>query len=103
MSGFGRLGDKMKTFIKVRKQTEEYKLAQVHCNKCGERCDFDMQKDWASMEVNWGFYSQKDLEKHAWDLCESCYDVFVETFKIPIGRFEYDLVSRSTGVDLDEE
>lgn len=77
----------MRTFEKKTKEVHE--IAQVHCNKCGVRCDFKVHKDHASIDVNWGYHSNKDMEKHCWDLCEDCYDSIVKTFVIPVDTFEY--------------
>ena len=30
-----------------------------------------------------GYFSEKDGERHSFDLCESCYDDLLRTFRIP--------------------
>jgi len=32
----------------------------------------------------WGYFSEKDGERHSFDLCEDCYDAMIKNFKIPI-------------------
>lgn len=32
----------------------------------------------------WGYFSDKDLEIHQFDMCEDCYNKLVQTFVIPI-------------------
>lgn len=76
----------MKCYITKTKECQE--LERVHCNKCAIRCDSNVEKDWASIEIKWGYFSNKDLRKDSWDLCEKCYDEFIKTFKIPIDTEE---------------
>ena len=33
-------------------------------------------------EYSWGFFSNKDGERHAFDLCEKCYDEWIGSFMI---------------------
>lgn len=71
-------------------------LATLRCNKCGETIKEAAQQgvdgvvaytakesECFSAEVNWGYWSKKDTERHEWELCEGCYDAFVATFAIP--------------------
>lgn len=71
-------------------------VATLRCNKCGETIsEAKRQEDDGviaytvrevecfSAEVRWGYWSQKDTERHEWELCERCYDAFVATFAIP--------------------
>ena len=37
-----------------------------------------------SADCEWGYFSEKDGERHHFDLCESCYDDLVSSFKIPV-------------------
>ena len=37
-----------------------------------------------SVEYNWGYFSNKDCERHILDLCEECYNQIVKEFKIPV-------------------
>ena len=34
--------------------------------------------------VQWGYFSEKDGEVHDFDLCESCYDKWIGSFRIPV-------------------
>ena len=40
-------------------------------------------RDRLHIEKSWGYFSGKDGEIHSFDLCESCYDLLVQEFKIP--------------------
>ncbi len=59
----------------------------VRCNNCGK--DIKTNKDIAvegllSLNVDWGYFSEKDGEVHEIDICEECYDKWISQFKIPI-------------------
>ena len=36
-----------------------------------------------SVDYTWGYFSDKDGERHSFDLCESCYDELLRSFRIP--------------------
>lgn len=61
-------------------------LQEVKCNKCGKNMCFNkniITEGTFSVDYIWGFFSDKDGQKHAFDLCEKCYDEFIKTFIIP--------------------
>ena len=33
---------------------------------------------------DWGFFSEKDLVRHEFDVCEQCYDKLIAEFQIPV-------------------
>lgn len=41
-----------------------------------------------SASCEWGYFSEKDGERHHFDLCESCYDDLVSSFKYPLTQSE---------------
>lgn len=64
---------------------EELKF--VKCNKCGKELKKgnDMVLEGVcQLKIKWDYFSDKDGEIHAFDLCEKCYDEFVKTFAIPL-------------------
>ena len=57
------------------------------CNKCGKEIlvkNGVSEEDVLSVQKRWGYFSKKDNDVHEFDLCEACYDKWIETFKIPI-------------------
>lgn len=65
----------------MRKNTE------IYCNACGRRIEKKgevLQEDILHVEKSWGYFSKKDTEHHTFDLCEECYDKFIQTFVVPI-------------------
>ncbi len=80
----------MKITKKVQKTIEE--LDDIKCNKCGKSClNYpDMintvrtaDYEFATLQAQWGYWSNKDDEAHESHLCEKCYDEIIATFKIP--------------------
>lgn len=66
------------------KETKEIK--KIICNKCGREISAEngMTKEGVfSVDYVWGYFSDKDGERHSFDLCESCYDEMLRGFLIP--------------------
>ena len=56
------------------------------CNCCGKNIKIvrGIQKeDVLCVSKDWGYFSEKDMERHCFIICESCYDNWVSGFKIP--------------------
>ncbi len=67
------------------KETKDVK--KIVCNKCGKEItvvDGRAEEGVFSADVAWGYFSEKDGEKHSFDLCESCYDKIIASFRIPV-------------------
>jgi len=66
---------------------EAKELEIIICNKCGKEIKVHNdvpEEDSIEIQKRWGYFSKKDNEEHAFDLCEKCYDEFVADFQIPI-------------------
>ncbi len=66
---------------------ETKKLKKIICNKCGKEIlvENDVpEKDVLCVQQRWGYFSEKDNEVHHFDLCEECYDKWIQTFQIPV-------------------
>lgn len=60
---------------------------KVLCNKCGKelkQINGILHEDGLFVRKDWGFFSDKDLQIHKFNLCESCYDYMISEFVIPI-------------------
>lgn len=69
------------------KNKDNNELSKVCCNKCGKKMKVKngiIMEGNFSVEYNWGYFSNKDCERHIIDLCEECYDNIIEEFKIPV-------------------
>ena len=59
----------------------------VFCNKCGrelKKINGILHEDGLFIKKDWGFFSDKDLQIHTFNLCEMCYDQMIQEFVIPI-------------------
>lgn len=62
------------------------------CNGCGKTLaseNGELREDALLVEWNWGYFSGKDGETHAFCLCESCYDAVTAQFALPVTVKEY--------------
>lgn len=70
------------------KETKEIKeVGRIFCNQCGKEIPVvngQAQAGVFSAEYSWGYFSEKDGEKHSFELCEDCYDAMVKKFCIPV-------------------
>ena len=62
---------------------EERVLSKVVCNGCGREIPL-RGADYFHAEKTWGYFSEKDGERHTFDLCEDCYDEMIRDFRIPV-------------------
>lgn len=65
----------------MRKDTE------IYCNGCGRKIEFRgevCREEILCVEKKWGYFSNKDGERHSLDLCEECYDRLIEKLSIPV-------------------
>lgn len=53
-------------------ETEE--IVDVICDSCGASCNTEYGAEFMSLSANWGFFSNKDLEKWEAHICEKCVD-----------------------------
>lgn len=59
----------------------------IFCNMCGK--DINKNKgifteDFLEGYKEWGYFSDKDLEVHRFNLCEGCYGDLIQSFKRPV-------------------
>lgn len=70
----------------MRKNADK-KNMQVYCNCCGQQMkvqDGILMEGVAPVQIDWGFFSEKDGETHRFDLCESCYKKVTDCFLVPV-------------------
>lgn len=66
---------------------EMKQVEKIVCNRCGKEIIVKngiLVEEVLSVQKRWGYFSNKDNEVHEFDLCEECYDEWIETFKIPV-------------------
>lgn len=57
--------------------------------------------DYLHIEKAWGYFSSKDLTGHAFNVCEDCYDKWIQKFKIPVEEFPVDEVHNYTEEEIE--
>lgn len=68
------------------------KIKMLKCNCCGKtfQIENEMIKEGVfQAQWEWGYFSEKDGERHSFCLCEACYDKIVNTFTVPVQVEEY--------------
>lgn len=59
----------------------------MHCNSCGKILKVEngiLKEDAFEATKEWGYFSEKDMEVHHFNLCEECYNKLIAEFKIPV-------------------
>ena len=79
----------MRNYEKIMKESE--RLQKTICNRCGKEITVTKgvpEEEVLEVEKRWGYFSDKDGQTDCFDLCEACYDEWVNGFLIPIERSE---------------
>ncbi len=63
---------------------------EIICNCCkkviqGQKAPY---AEFLHVQKQWGYFSNKDGEKQEFDVCEACYDKWLESFQIPAKKTE---------------
>ena len=56
------------------------------CNCCGKEIKIEQgiqKEDVLEVVKDWGYFSEKDAERHKFIICEDCYDKWISGFRIP--------------------
>ncbi|NLC17934.1 MAG: hypothetical protein GX757_01725 [Clostridiales bacterium] len=59
----------------------------MRCNCCGRALKVEngiLKEDAFEATKEWGYFSERDLEVHHFNLCEDCYNKLISEFKIPV-------------------
>lgn len=60
---------------------------QLFCNVCGKELKIEkgiLKEGVFEATKEWGYFSQKDLEIHCFQMCEECYNEMIAKFVIPV-------------------
>lgn len=75
----------MRTYeVRERKEKE---LVKVVCNACAKEIPLERKEIWTDYfhgEKTWGYFSEKDGKRESFDLCQSCYEKLVKSFRINV-------------------
>lgn len=76
----------MRQYRHIQKTEEVKKIEKMICNQCGKEIPVvngQAQEGVFSVDYTWGYFSEKDGERHSFELCEKCYDAMLKRFQIP--------------------
>lgn len=68
----------------------QHASSEVYCNCCGRKINsernssINLGEDYLHVEKAWGYFSNRDLTTHTFNMCEACYEKLIASFKIPI-------------------
>ena len=60
---------------------------RLFCNVCGKELKIErgiLKEGVFEATQEWGYFSDKDIEVHQFDICEHCYDKMIDSFEIPV-------------------
>lgn len=72
------------------KRAENINLSEeipICCNSCGKNLKVEngiLKEDAFEATKEWGYFSERDMEVHHFNLCEECYDKLISEFQIPV-------------------
>lgn len=75
----------------MRKYNERQELEKVLCNQCKKELRVEngiVKEGCFSVQYSFDYFSQKDGEKHKFDICECCYDQWTKQFFLPPEKCE---------------
>lgn len=76
----------MRQYHHIKKTEEIKEISKMICNQCGKEIPVvngQAREGVFSADVTWGYFSEKDGERHSFELCEECYDALLKGFRIP--------------------
>lgn len=59
----------------------------ILCNSCGKELKKEngiLMEDAFEATKEWGYFSNRDMQVHHFNLCEECYEKMIADFKIPV-------------------
>ncbi|OON97690.1 MAG: hypothetical protein ATN36_02690 [Epulopiscium sp. Nele67-Bin005] len=72
----------------LKQKARRSKRQLERCNCCGQGIEqvatSGVYIDYLHVKKEWGYFSKKDLTLHQFNICEACYDKWINSFTIPI-------------------
>jgi len=73
--------------IKEKQTIEKEVTIETKCNNCGCTCTVGRYQ---SFDIDWGYYSNYDMQTWFFDLCEDCLTKLSRNFVIPVDKKDID-------------
>lgn len=73
------------------RKCENEKLQKVICNRCGREMTVEngiLKEGCFVGKQLFDYFSNKDGQIHEFDLCEACYDEWIQSFQVPVALRE---------------
>lgn len=85
------------------KGAKQYSNSNVYCNCCGRVISEtgNVKEDYLEVRKAWSYFSSKDLTGHAFNMCETCYDKMIASFKIPVEEFPTDEIPNYSDEEIE--
>ena len=64
----------------------ENRLKRIICNCCGRELKMEkgyLKEECISVDHTFGYFSRRDGSRQHFDLCEDCYEKWLQTFAVP--------------------
>lgn len=75
----------------MRQYNEMNQLVMVICNQCKKKLKVEegiLKEGHFEGKQTFGYFSGKDGITHKFDLCEECYNKWIENFEMPVEEIE---------------
>ena len=73
--------------MKRAENSNQSEIVPICCNSCGKKLRVEngvMKEDAFEATKEWGYFSERDMEVHHFNLCEDCYNKLISQFRIPV-------------------
>lgn len=82
---------------------KQYSNSEVYCNCCGRMISTagNEREDYLQVKKAWNYFSSRDLTGHVFNMCESCYDQMIASFKIPVEEFPVDEIPNYSDEEIE--
>lgn len=70
--------------MKTYKKKLQKVVDEVYCDACGENCTIEepcKEYEFATIEANWGYFSNQDGSYYNIDICENCFNETIKFLK----------------------
>jgi hypothetical protein len=78
--------------IKAKENREIEVITDIICDSCGKSCKTDVDYEYMTLEANWGYGTENDLEKWSAHIYEDCVDEKLSFIKFKKSNINFQTV-----------